>query len=344
MAILDHWVNYNRFTKYSSKELLLNKKFNEKGDTMELVSKFLDTQLNIKDTTKQVYETELHSFLNEVGKKLNINSTNELEVVKNINGFLVEEIFNKYRNKYKMSTLNKKTTILKDFGKYLVAHNLFEKNPFETLQFYNNKQLQKNTKRKEWLTVNEVREIINKSYDFQRNEFEGSQMRFILGLLTTTGLRAEELLNITFDMIDTVKFNYMINFKSDMTKRDISKRIPLANFTATLYDEYIECRNKINISNDKVKNLVLISSQNKKISTRQLSRMIKRYVNKTNIDKEITTHSFRDTFRTTLTFNNVNENLIRLIGGWSQLDKVSSIYNRDGKEHDDIKIKVCDIL
>ncbi|MDO5307315.1 MAG: DUF354 domain-containing protein [bacterium] len=29
MAILDHWVNYNRFTKYSSKELLLNKKFNE---------------------------------------------------------------------------------------------------------------------------------------------------------------------------------------------------------------------------------------------------------------------------------------------------------------------------
>ena len=169
-------------------------------------------------------------------------------------------------------------------------------------------------------------------------------MRFILGLLTTTGLRAEELLNITFDMIDTVKFNYMINFKSDMTKRDISKRIPLANFTATLYDEYIECRNKINISNDKVKNLVLISSQNKKISTRQLSRMIKRYVNKTNIDKEITTHSFRDTFRTTLTFNNVNENLIRLIGGWSQLDKVSSIYNRDGKEHDDIKIKVCDIL
>ena len=311
---------------------------------MELVSKFLDTQLNIKDTTKQVYETELHSFLNEVGKELNINSTNELEVVKNINGFLVEEIFNKYRNKYKMSTLNKKTTILKDFGKYLVAHNLFEKNPFETLQFYNNKQLQKNTKRKEWLTVNEVREIINKSYDFQKNEFEGSQMRFILGLLTTTGLRAEELLNITFDMIDTVEFNYMINFKSDMTKRDISNRIPLANFTATLYDEYIECRNKINISNDKVKNLVLVSPQNKKISTRQLSRMIKRYVNKANIDKEITTHSFRDTFRTTLTFNNVNENLIRLIGGWSQLDKVSSIYNRDGKEHDDIKIKVCDIL
>ena len=69
---------------------------------MELVSKFLDTQLNIKDTTKQVYETELHSFLNEVGKELNINSTNELEVVKNINGFLVEEIFNKYKT-YKFS-------------------------------------------------------------------------------------------------------------------------------------------------------------------------------------------------------------------------------------------------
>ena len=84
---------------------------------MELVSKFLDTQLNIKDTTKQVYETELHSFLNEVGKELDVNSTNELEIVKNINGFLVEEIFNKYRNKYKMSTLNKKTTNQKFYKK-----------------------------------------------------------------------------------------------------------------------------------------------------------------------------------------------------------------------------------
>ena len=65
------------------------------------------------------------------------------------------EKLNKYRNKYKMSTLNKKTTILKDFGKYLVAHNLFEKNPFETLQFYNNKQLQKNTEN----TINKTTNI-----------------------------------------------------------------------------------------------------------------------------------------------------------------------------------------
>ena len=74
----------------------------------------------------------------------------------------------------------------------------------------------------------------------------------------------------------------------------------------------------------------------------QTSRDIESLVKSAGINKIIHNHNQRATFRTTLSYNGVNETIIRQIGGWS-LSDVEKSYVYD--ENEDLKKQeICNIL
>ena len=116
--------------------------------------------------------------------------------------------------------------------------------------------------------------------------------------------------------------------------------MPIGNKTLKLFNEYIEERSKIAAKDN---NYLFINDKgNKRYAKQTCLDTLKRVIGNTNItNKNIVPHSFRKTFRSTLTFNNVNENVIRLIGGWKLDSTTTATYICD----DDIsKFEVCNIL
>lgn len=311
----------------------------------ETVERMLNIDMNIRDSTKDNYRVTLNKILDKAKEKLNVNT--EEELLQKINVDTVEDLFlDSKKEDWKKSTFNNKIMIFQKYCKYLVNKGIKEKNISATLQRY--KELD-DKKIKDYLTLEEVNKVIRDSYDFQKGIINGkrigSRMRLIIALGSTTGMRIEEILNITFDRMEKFYINnefvgYIVGFNKKQNKGKTNKRVPICGETLKLLNEYIEeVRNKIKIE-EEYKNYLFISDKGKKLSKSTVENNIEKFVRVGGIEKTIVPHSLRKTFRTVLTSKGINENIIRIIGGW-KLDVVTSAYV---DLTDEEKFSICDFL
>ena len=151
------------------------------------VDRFLLYKKNVdkvRDSSLNTYKGLLIRFLDEQKSIKNINE--EIELYKSISRFDLEDIINnKINYKVSESYINLHIITIKDFFNYLFENDIIENNPFSKV-----KQIKNPTKKniKEYFTVEEIRKIINQTYNKQRGErsFElnSSRSRSILSILT----------------------------------------------------------------------------------------------------------------------------------------------------------------
>ena len=311
----------------------------------DIVEMFLSQEFELRDKSIDNYRRYINRFLNDLSKL--VNEIKENNILANINVANITQVFKAYRNVDSKSTYNFKVVANKKFGKYLKSAGLIQNNYFEILKTYKDVE----AKKKEVLSIEEINRVIDESYITQTKEvgnkaLKGSRIRLFMALATTTGMRKEEILNITMDRLSATYdkngsfLGYIISFDKDQNKSKVVKGVPVGNKTLKLFNEYIEERNKI-VTKDN--NYLFINDKgNKRYAKQTCLDTLRRVIGNTNItNKNIVPHSFRKTFRSTLTFNNVNENVIRLIGGWKLDSTTTATYICD----DDIsKFEVCNIL
>ena len=311
----------------------------------DIVEMFLSQEFELRSKSIDNYRRYINRFLNDLSKL--VNEIKENNILANINVANITQVFKAYRNVDSKSTYNFKVVANKKFGKYLKSAGLIQNNYFEILKTYKDVE----AKKKEVLSVEEINKVIDESYTTQANEvgnktLKGSRIRLFIALATTTGLRKEEILNITMDRLNVVYdrknnfLGYIISFDKDQNKSKVVKGVPIGNKTLLLFNEYIKERDKVAAKDN---NYLFINDKgNKRYAKQTCLDTLKRVIGNTNItNKNIVPHSFRKTFRSTLTFNNVNENVIRLIGGWKLDSTTTATYICD----DDIsKFEVCNIL
>ena len=311
----------------------------------DIVEMFLSQEFELRDKSIDNYRRYINRFLNDLSKL--VNEIKENNILANINVANITQVFKAYRNVDSKSTYNFKVVANKKFGKYLKSAGLIQNNYFEILKTYKDVE----AKKKEVLSIEEINKVIDESYTTQANEvgnktLKGSRIRLFIALATTTGLRKEEILNITMDRLNVVYdrknnfLGYIISFDKDQNKSKVVKGVPIGNKTLLLFNEYIKERDKVAAKDN---NYLFINDKgNKRYAKQTCLDTLKRVIGNTNItNKNIVPHSFRKTFRSTLTFNNVNENVIRLIGGWKLDSTTTATYICD----DDIsKFEVCNIL
>lgn len=320
----------------------------------EITKIFISNNVNWEENSKKDYAYWINKFLSDVQEINGVeDSKYDIKLIESINSFIVSDVMNMYREKYALSTQNKIVATLTNFGKFLGnMPEVNNKNPFANLDWYNSSKVLRDQIRrrienkKDILTVEEVKLILDNIPVIEKKSFKIARNQALISLYLTTGSRCRELLDMTMDMLDYKIDYYMVDFTEEQTKGDVAKRIPVANKTFEYFKNYLSERKKvISRADEQYKNLVFLSDGLKDIEPSVIRKMLQRYCDKLGIDKNVTTHGLRHTFRTELTRNGVNENLIRAIGGWSLIDaNVDGRYFHDDERIDEDKVKACDII
>ena len=248
-----------------------------------------------------------------------------------INNISVQDAFS-YRKYlldkgYKRSTVNTKIANIKSYFGFLTKHEIISKNPFVGFE-----ALSEDDKTiKDVLSKEEVLKLIE-SFDIklsgERNfEYASKRNKAIISILASTGVRIENLLNITVDRLIKINQGYKINYTKAETKGKVDTTIYIVGKNKDLLEDYLKIRK------DKSGLNLLFNSAggNKKISRSDMITIIDKRVKYLRIQKHITSHSFRAYTANALLSNGVDPILIRKMLGWSnsKQDMLSSVYYRN---------------
>lgn len=265
--------------------------------------------------------------------------SDEIELIKSITIEDAEEFELYIKSKdYKLSTKNLIFIICKDYFKYLhIKRKLIPFNPFDIIELYSIEDVRRNIKRKETLEIEEVKNIIESinKVNFREKKINIARDKFLISLLFCTGMRISECLSIKMDWIERYNNGYIINIPYTVVKNKIDKAVPIPSSILGYYEEYIESRKKI----------IDIDENLFKLSRYQARRIIKKYTDRADIEKNISPHSFRASLTKELNNNNVSVSLQKNILGWKDND-ITSVYNGgcNDKRYNQVKLDLCNLL
>ena len=247
-----------------------------------------------------------------------------------INNITVQDAFN-YRKYlldkgYKKSTVNTKIANTKSYFGFLAKHEIISKNPFTGFE-----AMEENDKTiKDILTKEEVIKLIE-SFDIklqgERNfEYASKRNKAIIAVLASTGVRIENLLNVTMDRLIKIEEGYKIEYTKAETKGKVDTTIYIVGKNAELLEDYLKVRK------DKAGLNLLFNSAgaNKKISRSDMITIINKRVEYLGIQKHIVSHSFRAFCANMLLSAGVDNLLIKKYMGWriKDNDMLGNIYYR----------------
>ena len=248
-----------------------------------------------------------------------------------INNITVQDAFN-YRKYllykgYKKSTVNTKIANIKSYFGFLTKHQIISKNPFTGFE-----AMEENDKTiKDILTKEEVIKLIE-SFDIklvgERNfEYISKRNKAIIAVLASTGIRIENLLNVTMDRLIKIEEGYKIEYTKAETKGKVDTTIYIVGKNKELLEDYLKVRK------DKSGLNLLFNSAggNKKISRSDMITIINKRVEYLGIQKHIVSHSFRAFCANMLLSEGIESILIKKMLGWREKsnDMLSSVYYRN---------------
>ena len=271
---------------------------------------------------------------------------NETELLKAITNDDIEDYMFDMQDEYAPSTINQHIASWKSYFDYVMKNkHLIQFNPVEGVSAFSSNLVYSVAKKKDVLTLDEIKEIIKCSYIREKGERYAeltlSRNRFIFAILCTTGLRVEELLQAKQSWLEKIDDGYMLNIPINKVKNRIAKRVPITNKVLQYYKEYELDRLVFgkNVDND----LLVVSPNGNKLSTSNCGTIIKKLVEKANINKHISPHSCRHTCTTILVKRHVSESLIDQILGW-KTNYMRNRYSDHVTEYDKEKIEACNFL
>jgi len=170
------------------------------------------------------------------------------------------------------------------------------------------------------LTENEITRILNTP---NTSTVTGIRDRAMLEVLYSTGIRLYELHNLTIFDIDTSSGFLRVN-KGKFSK---DRFVPLTKISCFYLKQYInEVRPRFTKNKPK-ENALFVGERGNRINKTIIQRLIKDYTKKAGIKKKITTHTFRHTFATHLSQNDVDIFKIQRLLGHSR-PSITQIYTQ----------------
>ena len=307
-----------------------------------------DKKFEINSNSYKVYELNIRRIYNYFSKKKNI--CNELELIKSITVEEMEDYFidMKLSSGYKKNTINTIMTVLKDFFSYCAnKRHCIAYSPTDIVEKFKRHEVRADKKVKEIPTSTQLEKILQATKIHKKGErcfeFSSTRDRFLIALLSSTGLRIEEALGISLTDIEEVNINekeraYMINIDRSRVKNNINKRVPICGKVIDYCNEYLFERCKLtNIIDSK---LLFLSNNGKKINSTDCNRNIKKVLDKAELDLNLSNHCFRHYCAVTLTNEGISKETIYSILGWKSGDIIEEYICHD-KHFDLIKIKAC---
>lgn len=199
---------------------------------------------------------------------------------------ILDFIFNQKEKGYQVTSLARVLSSIKSFHRFLLRERLIEKDVTSAIE---SPKLWK--KVPEVLSYQEVERLLRQP-DIHKPR--GLRDRAILELMYATGLRVSEVSSLKAGEV-----NLEVGYLKTRGKAQKERLVPLGEKSIHFLSRYIkEVRGQL--LGKRTSDFLFISSYKKRLSRQSIWKMIKSYVKKARIKKEITPHTLRHSFATHL--------------------------------------------
>ncbi|WP_338998083.1 tyrosine-type recombinase/integrase [Fusobacterium animalis] len=236
---------------------------------------YLEFEENKKNNTVISIKKDLNQFLEYLNRK-NITTLDKLDELV-IKEYLVELKAVDLSN----STYNRRLSSIKKFYKYLINNNLKEKGKEILIEGMKN-----NEKKIEYLNYNEIALLREK---MKEESFNILRDRLMFELLYSSGMTVAELLSL-----GELNFN--------LEKREIyllkNKTSKVLYFSQTCKEVYLKflIAKKEKFKERDSSNIIFVNNSNVRLTDRSVRRLISKYSEKANLQKEISPYTLRHSF------------------------------------------------
>jgi len=251
---------------------------------LELYIKYLKYEKNLSLNSINSYRKDIIQFLNFLkNKKITETAGLNLDIFRD---------FLKYLDNFHYSN----RTIIRKYSSLINFFRFLERNDYIDFQLTESINVPRKRHRfYSFMSENEAERLFD-SFEPQ-NDFE-IRDRAILELLYSTGARISEAEGLKIGDIDLGGSELMVTGKGK------KQRIVYLNQAAAFWlKKYLEIRSRL-VSGGKDKNIndkhLFLNRFGKRLSSRSMRTIVKKYVKKALIDKNITPHSIRHSFATHL--------------------------------------------
>ena len=243
---------------------------------------FLKLERSLSGNSITAYENDVRKFITYLEiKELSISPTQvQLKDLKN---------FLEWINEFGLSARSQARIIsgLKAFFKYLLMEDLIDADPSGLLE-----TPKIGRKLPEVLSIDEIDRIIS---EIDLSKPEGQRNKAIIETLYSCGLRVSELVNLK---ISNLYFND--GFVRVVGKGDKERLVPIGGKAMKEIKLYFQDRNMLPKIEKSAQNIVFLNKWGRQLSRITVFAIIKALVEKAQIKKNVSPHTFRHSFATHL--------------------------------------------
>ena len=263
---------------------------------------FLEHEKRYSVHTIKSYSTDLEQFIQFLSSEFQVNT------VKNVNfQFVRSWIAKLLSNNISPRSVNRKITTLKTYFRFLLQENLIKQSPMQKI-------ISPKTSKRLPVFVEQVKmEQLLNEIDFGVG-FLAQRDRLILELFYFTGIRLSELINLKNKDI-----NYSDSTILVLGKRKKERLIPLTSDILSKIKE-------LNTSNKS--QYLFTTDKGKQISTKQVYRLVNKYLSMVTTLGKKSPHILRHTFATHMLNNGADINAIKELLGHANLS-ATQIYTHN---------------
>lgn len=231
-------------------------------------------------------ENKKHNTVISIRKDLNqfLIYLNEHDIIdfNKLDELLIKEYFTKLKTeKISASTFNRRLSSIKKFYKYLVDKGLKEKGSEILIES------EKNVEKKiEYLTPEEINLVRT---TMQGENFNILRDRLMFELLYSSGMTVAELLSL-----GKVNFN-LEKREIYILKNKLSKTMYFSETCKEFYIKFLNSK-KEKFKEDYNPNIIFTNNSNERLTDRSVRRLINKYGEMANLNKEISPYTLRHSF------------------------------------------------
>ena len=231
---------------------------------------YLEFEENKKNNTVISIRKDLNNFLEYLNKKnlVTLDKLDELVIKEYLTELKVADLSN--------STYNRRLSSIKKFYKYLINNNLKEKGKEILIE-----GIKSDEKKLEYLNL--LRE------EMKEESFNILRDRLMFELLYSSGMTVAELLSL-----GELNFN-LEKREVYLLKNKISKVLYFSQTCKEVYLKFLVAK-KEKFKEEDNSNIIFVNNSNMRLTDRSIRRLINKYSEKANLQKEVSPYTLRHSF------------------------------------------------
>lgn len=196
------------------------------------------------------------------------------------------------RKKISSRSLARSVAALRQFYRYLKEEKKIARNPVDKVQA---PEVQRTLP--DYLTIAEINELFAAIHEADPYEMRD---KAIFELLYSSGLRISEACALTMSDVDMEGMFITVRGKGGR-----ERLVPFGDQSKQILKKYLE-RARKDILRERESTFLFISKKGDSLNRKSVWRLLKKYIERTNIRKVVTPHTFRHSFATHMIENNAD--------------------------------------